>query len=297
MTTPFTPCSAPSPFIVPSPFDETSPGDCILRTPDGTQFKVYKAILSMASPIFSDMFTLPQEPSNAAKEASVPIVDLTENAPTIHTVLLLICPTDIPVVDDFDLAAAVVQACDKYLINLVRVRLFFRDLLHSQDILQQKPLDVYALAWRLGMEAEAVTASRYTHVAEISKAEVAEDLIRKSGSIESLLALWKLREQRARATENLLHSLPLRTWFCNGHGGLHDSTRSIFPSYLVSLRDRLHSLLRQPYPACTDIHSSLSLHSLIPLCCPGRHASEVNTPSALMALSNAIKWYPQAISG
>ncbi|KAJ7215014.1 hypothetical protein GGX14DRAFT_496598 [Mycena pura] len=49
----------PSPFTLCPPFDSTG-GDVQLRSSDGVDFHVHRLVLSLASPFFKDMFSLPQ---------------------------------------------------------------------------------------------------------------------------------------------------------------------------------------------------------------------------------------------
>ncbi|KAJ6556513.1 hypothetical protein DFH09DRAFT_1037738 [Mycena vulgaris] len=66
----------PPPAFVPSfPFDDPA-GDVILRSSDGIDFHVHRVVLSLASPFFKQMFTLPQP--NA--EPGVPVILVSESA-------------------------------------------------------------------------------------------------------------------------------------------------------------------------------------------------------------------------
>ncbi|KIO30567.1 hypothetical protein M407DRAFT_41912, partial [Tulasnella calospora MUT 4182] len=61
--------------------------DCILRTPDGTEFKVVKAILYLGSTIFRDMFDMPSGASADKDEANMPIIPVEEDPETMQALL------------------------------------------------------------------------------------------------------------------------------------------------------------------------------------------------------------------
>lgn len=84
-----------------SPLNDVSlpSGGVILRSSDAVEFKVYKNILALASPVFKDMFSLPQAPqtsSDASSESGqadgLPVVDLSEKSATLDMLLRIIYP-------------------------------------------------------------------------------------------------------------------------------------------------------------------------------------------------------------
>lgn len=91
-------CIAPS---MSSPLNDVSlpSGGVILRSSDAVEFKVYENILALASPVFKDMFSLPQAPqtsSDASSESGqadgLPVVDLSEKSATLDMLLRIIYP-------------------------------------------------------------------------------------------------------------------------------------------------------------------------------------------------------------
>ncbi|KAF8334638.1 uncharacterized protein EI90DRAFT_2847515, partial [Cantharellus anzutake] len=62
-------------------------GDVILRSTDGVEFRVHKYILSISSPFFSSMFTLPQT------SGETQTIEIAEDAKTLDALLRFIYPT------------------------------------------------------------------------------------------------------------------------------------------------------------------------------------------------------------
>lgn len=291
-----------APFCANPPFAADSPGDCVLQTSDGMRFKVFRNILSLSSPFFHDMFSLPQQGGTATGSEPIPVIDITEDAQTVHTLLVLLYPTDVPVIETYDLATKLIEACDKYDIKLDRLRgsLSLRDLLTSPAALRQHALRAYALAWRLGLEEEAKNASRHLHSVDIRDRQIKQGLTRHAGSIDPLIALWDLRLRREEALDVLVDSIPLRKWVCLPHGGIRTdgsmsyANESNFRARARLLRHVTQLALQDPYPSCKDIRAFIGLHRVICGVCPGVPPGDVATAST--ALANMIERYPQTIT-
>lgn len=66
-------------------------GNIVLQA-EGTQWKVYKGVLARSSPIFQDMFSLPQPPSMDTEMVDgCPVVQLSDSAEEVEYVLQAIC--------------------------------------------------------------------------------------------------------------------------------------------------------------------------------------------------------------
>ncbi|KZT04142.1 uncharacterized protein LAESUDRAFT_682915 [Laetiporus sulphureus 93-53] len=107
VTTTINPVGA-EPFIHPS-------ADTIVLSSDGVQFRVYRNILELASPVFADMLRN-SGASDGHPEPSTepPLVRVAEDGRTVHTLLQLCYPMEAPVVEGFDAAHALLSAVKKY---------------------------------------------------------------------------------------------------------------------------------------------------------------------------------------
>lgn len=126
---------ASSTSIVGAPFESDTNADILLRSSDDFEFRVQKNILSLASPVFNDMFSLPQPPpvvaptSSTALESplpitSLPIIHLSETGPVIDILLRYCYPVkDAHDMDDFGTVVAVRTAAEKYDMSFIMTRL------------------------------------------------------------------------------------------------------------------------------------------------------------------------------
>ena len=138
------------------PFNEPH-ADVILRSSDNTDFRVYKNILSLASPFFRDLFSLPQPPieprtgsaDNTADEHrdGLLVIPLAEDAQTVEFMLRSIYPVRSPKIEKLSDLRFVLEASRKYDIEAF-------DGVAEQalvDALEIDPVGVYAIACRFGL--------------------------------------------------------------------------------------------------------------------------------------------------
>jgi hypothetical protein len=131
-------------FNVPGP-----DGDIILRAQGSPSrdFRVHKLVLSLASPVFEDMFNLPQSKSDAIKaigNAGTEVVDVTDPPRALDLVLRLIYPFPPPNVNNLNLLVEALIITDKYNIEGVRAKL----RVCLANFPNEYPLRVYAIACR-----------------------------------------------------------------------------------------------------------------------------------------------------
>ena len=77
---------------MPHDFSNSPTADIILRSggPKIVEFMTHRVILSIASPVFETMFSLPQPGTGK----SLPVCDLSEDANTLEALLRLIYPVE-----------------------------------------------------------------------------------------------------------------------------------------------------------------------------------------------------------
>ena len=189
-----------------APYDFQAPGaDVILRSSDREEFPVHKDILSIASPVFRDMFNLPQPPEPTSR---IPIVDLSEPSDILRPFIQFVYPRSPPNISDITTLAALFTIADKYATEVVTGQL--RGMLIPR-FLYASPPRVYALASHWGFEEEAKVASRRCLEMDISKGFSEEDASLMGGvACQKFYLLHIQRRSKAQALLNS-HPRPLKS--------------------------------------------------------------------------------------
>ncbi|EIN03877.1 hypothetical protein PUNSTDRAFT_93626 [Punctularia strigosozonata HHB-11173 SS5] len=135
--------------------------DVILRTPDHVEFRAHKLVLSLASPVFRNMFASPQVPPTAANEGQdwkdgLPVVALTEPASVLDALLRLCYPLKDPQFSLFDQVTAALEGAMKYEMDEAR------DMLRGKlkEWAEKAPVRAFAVACRYRWKDEAERAAR-----------------------------------------------------------------------------------------------------------------------------------------
>ncbi|KAJ6581662.1 hypothetical protein B0H19DRAFT_930117 [Mycena capillaripes] len=143
-----------------APFDDET-ADVICRSlPDNIDFRVHKSFLSVASPFFKDMFSLPQ-----SEDTDLQVVPFQEDKETLGTLLrmcyphwtLLDCQ---PLFSTIERVLAVFTAARKYAMDGVEREV--RAVLVDPHFVEPEPLRVFALAVKHLLYDEAKVCARYT---------------------------------------------------------------------------------------------------------------------------------------
>ena len=195
--------------------------DIILRAlgPPKRDFRVHKLLLSLASPVFKDMFSLPQRTSDDSREstvAEVEIVEVTDPADALDIVLRMIYPFNPPSLDgSFNTLVECLAIADKYRIKGAKSRLY--TMLTRMNATQ--PLRVYATASRFGFANLVDYTSSHilssVHLAGIP--ELPDDF-----NFVSATAYHKLVKQRVNYLEavvEVIEKTPLQSKCSNCPGG------------------------------------------------------------------------------
>ncbi|KAA1477503.1 hypothetical protein DENSPDRAFT_588401 [Dentipellis sp. KUC8613] len=183
-----------------SPFDDED-ADVILRSSDLVDFRTYKVMLKKASPIFADIFSLPQSPAQEGGLSSkdyqdgLPVVRVTEDSSTVETLLAILSHVKTPRPTSLEKAAAIIAAAKKYEMDGVVVAA--RATVTNGMVNADNSLRAFGIAHRLCLRAEALGAARYTLEKPMSIEEYREKLCYVSGT--ALFQLWEFRQQAVNA--------------------------------------------------------------------------------------------------
>lgn len=138
------------------PFDRED-ADFILRSGDKVDFHVHRIILTLASPVFADMLSLPQPPDAAGTER--PVVDVSEDSEALDVLLRVCYPEPVPDFPSLDLLHRVLGAAMKYEIHAAIV--LAKNAMVQPRFMDESPLHVFVIACRLGLEDQAAAAARH----------------------------------------------------------------------------------------------------------------------------------------
>ncbi|KAG8909549.1 hypothetical protein FRC01_006864 [Tulasnella sp. 417] len=244
---------------VPPTFSASSPADCILRSSDGLDFYVLRGILIFASDVFKDMFSLPATGPNSEKEQP-PVITVTENGRTLSALLSVIYPIVPPEITDIGLAADLAQAWQKYLMPIERLRPFLSGVFNETSLVE-RPLDAYALAWRLGDKVEAKKASQWTHGKSLTFGAMSR-IVAIAGDQEAVNALTTLRDLRQPTLRKMARLVPIREHACPNHGGGENDSydRNAYIEHMAAMEEQVQRVLNRPgRRACYDFRSFLEL--------------------------------------
>jgi len=164
-----------------APFDHPD-ADVIIRSSDNVDFRTFRVFLSVASPVFRDMFRLPQPPAenndNDTKDG-LPIVRLTEGSKTLETLFSMCYPMTLvnPVVaapEELEDTKLLMEAALKYEVAMVEEQA--RTWLIALRFLKKDPVMIYIIACQWNLEKEARVAARFAIGHAIHKKPLEKEL-------------------------------------------------------------------------------------------------------------------------
>jgi hypothetical protein len=137
-----------------APFDDAE-ADLILQSSDKVHFRVFKVILSLASPIFADMFSIPLPPSQKPYD-QVHVVPLSEHSTALDVVLRHLYPVPTRKADSLHIAGILAEFARKYQVEALDevITVYFT------DSIERDPVGVYAIAAAYGYNSVGANAAR-----------------------------------------------------------------------------------------------------------------------------------------
>jgi hypothetical protein len=196
-----------------APFDNAD-GDIILRsTTDRVDFHTFKVILSLMSPVFKDMFTLPQTGLQSGV-SSIPVIPVTESSATLEFLLLLCYPAATPTTfSSYSHAAAVMEAAKKYDMQAALSRAV--NLVFAQ-FLPDHALELYALFCQFGWQDHAqIAATRVLEIKDLGRPSYVFNGLRNISGFD-YHRLLAYHQECSAATQEVVKSLSynVQEWMC-----------------------------------------------------------------------------------
>ena len=147
--------------------------DVIIRAAGTIDFRAHKLILSLVSPIFKDMFTLPQPPPDTL--GTLPHVDVQDSAKVWELILRTIYPIlpnpTIGTLDDLESLLFAAQAYEMHYVIEAHKKAF-----ENRAFILKDPLRLYAIACACGFEDQATHVARNAELVTITRRSDPSDL-------------------------------------------------------------------------------------------------------------------------
>ena len=148
--------SPEEPIVPVSVHFRTNDADVVVRAAGTLDFYVHKCILSLASPIFKDMFTIPQPPSTTPN--TLPLVDVQESAKTWENILRIVYHRPNPTIGCLDDLQSLLLAAKKYEMKFIINA--HKKVFERRAFIRQDPLRLYAIACVCGIDDQAKYVAR-----------------------------------------------------------------------------------------------------------------------------------------
>lgn len=193
-----------------APLDKAE-ADVIILSSDNVEFRILKILLTLASPVFAGMFTLPQPKEYADQRDGLPIVPVTEDHQTVGALLRLCYPGHVPALENLVDVKDLLVAVMKY--EMEPSVSFLKGLLVSPKYLEENPVRVYAIACLYGLPEEANMAARATLHHERSLLWYPVDNPELySIRVNEFLLLIQFHERCSDAATDVIGVSPGRSW-------------------------------------------------------------------------------------
>ena len=270
--------------------------DIIIQSCDSIKFRVHKLVLSLSSPFFNDMFSLPQ-PSKSDQEVvdGLPAVRLSEDAEVLNCLLTMLYPIPFTIPNS-DKALVLLAASQKYDMDGIqsRIRAEIRGKILPMPT-GAATFHAYAIASIGGLSSEKETLARLT----LNFPMTFEYLCDELPFFEGWVRLRDLISFRKRCRDNLiscfksfldLRNPPFDIWTPCTHSGSYRRTctgTGYSPPWLTNLFQKrlteLDQAFTNPLPNASNIReeylSALLAHIASDRCfnCPKVHSMSGET--------------------
>lgn len=162
------------------------------------EFRVHRIILSIVSPVFKDMFSIPQPVSSmTAAEITIPVINVDDTPEDLEVFLHVIYPFGLPAFPTLDAISHALVILDKYQVGGGSLQPL-RALLVSPEFLKNDPIRVYSIACYWKFKEEADLAASYTSSLDVLTSASGEDIRRMTGTeYHRILVLGKERQSKS----------------------------------------------------------------------------------------------------
>ncbi|KZT28222.1 hypothetical protein NEOLEDRAFT_1154530 [Neolentinus lepideus HHB14362 ss-1] len=150
-----------------TPFDDQD-ADVIVRSGDGVDFRVFRVVLMLASPVFKDTLRLPRPAKSEVKRDpedeerdGLPVLRIQERSSVFETLLRFCYPqVEDPEVSKLEDIVDTLGAALKYDLEIIAKRM--KQLLLQPKFLGTDPIYIYAIACQHRLREHAEVAARFS---------------------------------------------------------------------------------------------------------------------------------------
>ena len=159
--------SKPGPTVPLSTTFCTDDAEVIIRAEGALDFHVHKCILSFVSPVFKDMFTIPQPPTDAP--GVLPHVDVQDPPEVWENILRTIYPMPNPTIgiDNLDGLESLLLTAKKYEMKFVIDS--HKKYFGKWEFIRREPLHLYAIACASGLEEQAKYVASHAQLSAVAE--------------------------------------------------------------------------------------------------------------------------------
>ena len=160
--------------MLPDPFT-TEDGDVVLRVGPDDTFRVHKLVLSLASPVFKDLFqnARPDQP-DGGPGGFIPVIPIADSPESVDLLLRFIYPGVVPpTITDPTVLSALLTVADKYGVQVISP--IAKARLADEEVLKKDPFGAYIVARRWGFTDEAKSAARRLTLTGIMQSPSSKD--------------------------------------------------------------------------------------------------------------------------
>ncbi|KAI9450615.1 hypothetical protein BJY52DRAFT_1155096 [Lactarius psammicola] len=195
---------------------DISEADVVVRSSDRAEFPVHKAILASSSPVFRDMFSLPQSPNSVTVD-ELPIVEISEDAELVRCLITILYPIPSEIPTSYDKILALLAAAQKYDMGAVQSSIRGEVARRQSPVLDgAQAFRVYAIASSSRLIAEMNTAAPLTLDYPMTFEHLGVDLrLFERWALHELVNFRKrCRDQLVSCLESFLDTLngPSKIW-------------------------------------------------------------------------------------
>ena len=240
--------------------------DVVIRAAGLLDFRAHKSILSLASPVFKEMFTIPQPPTDTP--GILPHADVQDSPVTWANLLGIIYPMQNPVIDDLGDLESLLLAAQKY--QMQSTIDVYKKGLEDREFIRGDPLRLYAIACRWGFRDQAKYVARNAELLTVTKRSNAGDLT--GLTVSCYHSLVSFLAERDSEWHEILDASPISLTYIRGcdcklKEGLYNKIKEnlkrpylqVEEIYLIALEERSLSFQNacNYRTDCSLIHSNM----------------------------------------